>query len=92
MMGSATKQPLVLGLWGVRYQVKDVQRSISFYTETLGFNLDRQNLPAFGQVSIGDLKLIALANSRSRECAFAMKWKPVPAASRFRWRTRTAIR
>jgi glyoxylase I family protein len=43
---------------GVRYQVKDVQRSIAFYTQTLGFNLDRQNLPAFGQVSIGNLKLI----------------------------------
>jgi len=57
-MGSTRKQPSVLGLWGVRYQVKDVQRSIAFYTETLGFNLDRQNLPAFGQVSIGDLKLI----------------------------------
>lgn len=48
----------VVGLWGVRYLVKDVQRSITFYTETLGFALDRQNLPAFGQVSIGDLKLI----------------------------------
>jgi glyoxylase I family protein len=58
MMGSTKRQPLVKGLWGVRYQVKDVQRSISFYTETLGFNLDRQNLPAFGQVSIGNLKLI----------------------------------
>jgi len=34
-MGSTTKQPFVVGLWGVRYQVKDVQRSISFYTETL---------------------------------------------------------
>jgi glyoxylase I family protein len=42
----------------VRYQVKDVQRSIAFYTQTLGFNVDRQNLPAFGQVSIGDLRLI----------------------------------
>jgi glyoxylase I family protein len=42
----------------VRYQVTDVQRSIHFYTQTLGFDLDRQNLPAFGQVSIGDLKLI----------------------------------
>jgi glyoxylase I family protein len=52
MMGSVT------GLWGVRYQVKDVERSIAFYTKTLGFHLDRQNLPAFGQVSIGDLKLI----------------------------------
>ena len=48
----------VLGLWGIRYQVKDVQRSIDFYTRTLGFNLDRQQLPAFAQVSIGDLKLI----------------------------------
>jgi glyoxylase I family protein len=52
------KQPFVLGLWGVRYQVKDVQRSISFYTRTLGFNLDLQHVPAFGQVSLGDLKLI----------------------------------
>lgn len=57
-MDSTKKQPVVLGLWGVRYQVKDVQRSISFYTEILGFNLDMQNLPAFGQVSIGDLELI----------------------------------
>jgi glyoxylase I family protein len=49
---------IVLGLWGVRYQVRDVQRSILFYTGTLGFKLDLQNLPAFGQVSIADLKLI----------------------------------
>jgi glyoxylase I family protein len=58
MMGSKDKHPFVIGLWGVRYQVKDVQRSISFYTETLGFKQDRQQLPAFGQVSIGNLKLI----------------------------------
>jgi glyoxylase I family protein len=57
-MDSSGKQPFVLGLWGVRYQVRDVQRSIFFYTQTMGFNLDRQHLPAFGQVSIGDLKLI----------------------------------
>jgi glyoxylase I family protein len=49
---------LVSGFWGVRYQVKDVERSIEFYTGTLGFKLDFKNLPAFGQVSIGDLKLI----------------------------------
>jgi glyoxylase I family protein len=48
----------IVGLWGVRYQVKDVQRAIAFYTQTLGFHLDMQNLPAFGQVSIGGLKLI----------------------------------
>ena len=53
-----TAQGLIGGFWGVRYQVKDVQRAITFYTQTLGFNLEVQNLPAFGQVSIGGLKLI----------------------------------
>lgn len=53
-----TTQAFIVGFWGVRYQVEDVQRAITFYTQTLGFNLDMQNLPAFGQVSIGDLKLI----------------------------------
>jgi glyoxylase I family protein len=57
-MDAPKNQPLVLGLWGVRYQVKDVQRAIAFYTQTLGFKLDAQHLPAFGQVSIGDFKLI----------------------------------
>jgi len=51
-------QNFVLGLWGVRYQVKDVSRSVAFYTKQLGFKLDHQNLPAFGQVSVGNLKLI----------------------------------
>jgi glyoxylase I family protein len=49
---------LVEGFWGVRYQVTDVQRAVEFYTNTLGFKLDFQNLPAFGQVSLGTLKLI----------------------------------
>jgi glyoxylase I family protein len=53
-----TQQNGIQGMWGVRYQVTDVQRSISFYTQTLGFKLDYQNPPAFGQVSIGILKLI----------------------------------
>jgi glyoxylase I family protein len=51
-------QSFVKGLWGVRYQVKDVSRSIKFYTEQLGLKLDMQNLPAFGQVSGGNFKLI----------------------------------
>ena len=53
-----TTQPLIVGFWGVRYQVKDVQRALAFYTNTLGFNLDMQNPPAFGQVSKDGLKLI----------------------------------
>ena len=53
-----TTESVIDGFWGVRYQVKDVQRAITFYTQTLGFNLDIQYLPAFAQVSIGGLKLI----------------------------------
>jgi len=53
-----TTNAFVVGFWGVRYQVKDVQRAITFYTQTLGFHLDMQLPPAFGQVSIGGLKLI----------------------------------
>ena len=57
--GSDAKEghSLVVGLWGARYQVKNVKRSIDFYTKQLGFKLDQQNLPAFGQVSVGNLKL-----------------------------------
>ena len=51
-------QGVVLGLWGVRYQVKDVNRSIGFYTKQLGLKLDMKNLPAFGQVSGANFKLI----------------------------------
>lgn len=51
-------QTFVAGLWGVRYQVKDVSRSIDFYTKQLGLKLDMQNPPAFAQVSVGNLKLI----------------------------------
>jgi len=55
---SKNDQSVVLGLWGVRYQVKDVSRSIEFYTKQLGLKLDMKNLPAFGQVSGDNFKLI----------------------------------
>ena len=55
---SLDTQNFIVGLWGVRYQVKDVSRSIQFYTQQLGFKLDQQALPAFAQVSVGNLKLI----------------------------------
>ncbi len=51
-------QTFVLGLWGVRYQVKEVGRSVAFYTQQLGFKLDQQSLPAFAQVSVPGLKLL----------------------------------
>jgi glyoxylase I family protein len=62
---SVKAQQFVAGLWGVRYQVKDVERSIAFYTQMLGFALDQQNAPAFGQVSIGHLKLILSGSGAS---------------------------
>jgi glyoxylase I family protein len=49
---------LAAKLHAVRYQVKDVERSIEFYTKQLGFKLDLKHPPAFAQVSIADLKLI----------------------------------
>ena len=50
---SSRTQSFIVGVWGVRYQIKDVQRAIAFYTQTLGFRLDMKNLPAFGQVFNG---------------------------------------
>src|SRR5437667_849580 len=48
----------VQGVHGVRYQVKDVARSIAFYTTHLGFTLERQQLPAFASVSLGDAQIL----------------------------------
>jgi glyoxylase I family protein len=58
------EQNFIAGLWAVRYQVKDVNRSIAFYTQQLGFKLDQQNLPAFAQVSTRGLKLILSGPAR----------------------------
>jgi glyoxylase I family protein len=56
--GSTGAESFVLSLWGLRYQVKDVGRSLDFYTQKLGFKLDHKRPPAFAQVSSGNLKLI----------------------------------
>ena len=48
----------VRGLHGVRYQVKDVARSVAFYTRHLGFTLEHQQLPAFASVSVGGARLL----------------------------------
>jgi len=46
------------GFHGVRYQVKDVSRSVAFYTRYLGFSLEYQQLPAFADVAIDNLHLL----------------------------------
>lgn len=48
---------LALDFHGVRYQAKDVARSVEFYTGHLGFTLEHQHLPAFATVSLGALKI-----------------------------------
>jgi glyoxylase I family protein len=48
----------VLGFHGVRYQVKDVRRSVEFYTKQLGFKLGHQALPAFANVSFDNLTML----------------------------------
>ena len=72
------KQAFVVGLWGVRYQVTDVRRALAFYTDQLGFKLDQQYLPAFGQVLLGGLKLILSgpAASGSRPMPDGRKQEP----------------
>jgi glyoxylase I family protein len=47
-----------VGVHGVRYQVKDVARAVTFYTEHLGFKVERQQLPAFAGVSLGEFMLL----------------------------------
>jgi glyoxylase I family protein len=48
----------IKGVHGVRYQVKDVARSVAFFTEHLGFELEHQQLPAFASVSLGGSQLL----------------------------------
>jgi glyoxylase I family protein len=52
------KSPFIQGVHGIRYQVKDVARSVAFYTTHLGFTLVHQQLPAFASVSFGDAQIL----------------------------------
>ena len=42
---------------GIRYQVKDVARTVAFYTQHLGLTLEHQQLPAFASVTLGDSRI-----------------------------------
>jgi glyoxylase I family protein len=48
----------IVGVHGVRYQVKDVAGAVAFYTRHLGFKLEHQQLPAFASVSLGGFTLL----------------------------------
>ena len=51
-------QAFIKSVHGVRYQVKDVARSVTFYTQHLGFKVEHQQLPAFASVSLGDSQVL----------------------------------
>src|SRR5215204_1788525 len=57
---SPNTQPhaFVVSVHGIRYQVKDVARSVAFYTTHLGFKLEHQQLPAFASISLGDAQIL----------------------------------
>jgi glyoxylase I family protein len=60
-VGDETGRPRpqgIIGVHGVRYQVKDVRRAVTFYTERLGFKLEHQQPPAFASVSLGGVVLL----------------------------------
>ena len=48
----------VVGVHGIRYQTRDVARSVDFYTNYLGFTLEHQQLPAFASVSLGSVDIL----------------------------------
>jgi len=50
--------PFIERLHCARYQVKDVARARTFYTQHLGFKLEHQHLPAFASVSLGDAQIL----------------------------------
>lgn len=68
----------VKNIHGVRYQVKDVARSVAFYTQHLGFTLEHQQLPAFASVSLdgGQILLSGPGASGSRPMADGQPQEP----------------
>ena len=57
-MAASSTTELIRGFHGIRYQVKDVARSIDFYTRHLGFKLEHKQLPAFAALSLDALPLL----------------------------------
>src|SRR5215211_2466116 len=52
------RHAFVKSVHGIRYQVKDVARSVAFYTQQLGFTVRHQQLPAFASLALGDAQLL----------------------------------
>jgi catechol 2,3-dioxygenase-like lactoylglutathione lyase family enzyme len=62
----------------VRYMVDDVDKSIAFYTEQLGFELLTSASPAFADVKRGNLRLLLAGPASSAGRPMADGRKPGP--------------
>jgi catechol 2,3-dioxygenase-like lactoylglutathione lyase family enzyme len=62
----------------VRYMVDDVQAAIDFYTTHLGFTVRSAALPAFADVTRGNLRLILAGPSSSAGRPMPDGRRPVP--------------
>jgi glyoxylase I family protein len=56
--GDEQARSLISGVHGIRYQVKDVNRAVTFYTEHLGFTLEHAQPPAFASVSLHGVQML----------------------------------
>lgn len=62
----------------VRYMVDDVEASIAWYTENLGFKLLTEHAPAFADVQRGGLRLLLSGPTSSGARAMPDGEQPVP--------------
>ena len=62
----------------VRYIVNDVEASIAWYTQNLGFKLLTQHLPAFADVQLGALRVLLSGPTSSGARAMPDGEQPVP--------------
>jgi glyoxylase I family protein len=56
--GDEHARSLISGVHGIRYQVRDVNRAVAFYTEHLGFTLEHAQPPAFASVSLHGVQML----------------------------------
>jgi catechol 2,3-dioxygenase-like lactoylglutathione lyase family enzyme len=65
-------------LVNVRYMVDDVEAAVTFYTSHLGFKLLSRTLPAFADVTRGELRLLLSGPASSAGRAMPDGRKPGP--------------
>ncbi|KQZ67125.1 VOC family protein [Nocardioides sp. Root151] len=77
-MPGTTSTPDVADLVSVRYMVDDVEKSIAFYTEHLGFTVRTDFAPAFADLVRGNLRLLLSGPTSSAGRPMPDGAQPVP--------------